>query len=54
MTPGQLAALWRCDVRQVDQLARRGIAVRIARGLYDAPTSTGNYIDHLRQQAAGE
>ena len=24
MTPGQLAALWRCDVQQVDWLAQRG------------------------------
>jgi len=52
-TSEQLAALWDCDTRQIERLARRGIAVRIGRGRYDAPLSTKNYIAHLREQAAG-
>jgi phage terminase Nu1 subunit (DNA packaging protein) len=52
-TPEQMAQLWACDVKQVERLSRRGIAVRLARGRYDMATSTKNYIMHLREQAAG-
>jgi phage terminase Nu1 subunit (DNA packaging protein) len=49
----ELAKLWRCSARQVRKLAEAGIAVRISRGLFDADQSTSNYVDHLRELAAG-
>jgi phage terminase Nu1 subunit (DNA packaging protein) len=48
-----LAALFDCDVRQIELLAKKGIVVRVSRGRYNAGTSTKNYIRHLREQAAG-
>jgi phage terminase Nu1 subunit (DNA packaging protein) len=49
-----LAKLWCMESpRHVQLLAEKGIAVRIARGRYDATASTQNYIKHLREQAAG-
>jgi phage terminase Nu1 subunit (DNA packaging protein) len=52
-TARELAILWACSERQVIELARDGIAVRLGRGRYDGPVSTTNYIRHLRGQAAG-
>jgi phage terminase Nu1 subunit (DNA packaging protein) len=53
VTARELAILWACSERQVIELARDGIAVRLGRGRYDGPVSTTNYIRHLRGQAAG-
>ena len=51
--PAQLAHLLACDVSLIDGLARKGIAVRLSRGRYDAVATVRNYIKHLREMAAG-
>lgn len=52
VTSANLARLFDCTSRQVELLAKRGIAVRLGHGRYDAAISTRNYIRHLREQAA--
>ena len=49
----ELAQLFDCSARQVENLARDGIAVRLGRGRYNAALSTRNYVRHLRDQAGG-
>jgi phage terminase Nu1 subunit (DNA packaging protein) len=49
----QLAELWGCSDRAVRALAKRGIAVRVARGKYDLEKSTRNNDERLRAAAAG-
>jgi phage terminase Nu1 subunit (DNA packaging protein) len=56
--PGQIdlpsmAWLFDCSARQIQKLAKRGIAVRIASGRFDEKASVRNYVRHLREQAAG-
>lgn len=53
-TVAELAALWRCSTRTVELLAKEGVTVRLRRGRYAGNLSTGNYIEHLRKQAAGQ
>jgi phage terminase Nu1 subunit (DNA packaging protein) len=48
----QLAKLFSCTTRQIELLAKKGIAVRVGHGRYDPVASTTNYIVHLREQAA--
>ena len=52
-TVAQLAHLLACDVSLIDGLARKGIAIRLARGRYDAVATVRNYVKHLREMAAG-
>jgi phage terminase Nu1 subunit (DNA packaging protein) len=49
----ELARLFDCTVRQLELLVKKGTAVRLAHGQYDADASTINYIRQLRGQAAG-
>lgn len=56
--PGQIdlpsmAWLFDCSARQIQKLAKRGIAVRIPSGVFDEKASVRNYVRHLREQAAG-
>jgi phage terminase Nu1 subunit (DNA packaging protein) len=48
-----LSWLFDCTARQIQKLAKRGIVVRIASGLFDEKASIRNYVRHLREQAAG-
>jgi phage terminase Nu1 subunit (DNA packaging protein) len=47
-----LAWLYACSTRHIEQLAERSIAVRLKRGRYDDKQTTRNYVRHLREQAA--
>jgi phage terminase Nu1 subunit (DNA packaging protein) len=53
VTSDDLSRLFDCSIRQIEMLAKDGIAVRVGRGRYNAPLSTRNYIRHLRASAAG-
>jgi phage terminase Nu1 subunit (DNA packaging protein) len=48
-----LACLFGCTTKTVESLATRGIVVRVAHGRYHFAESVRNYIEHLREQAAG-
>src|SRR5919106_701245 len=52
LTLSGLADLYGCSERQVPAIEAEGIAVRVARDLYDVRASTANYVAHLREQAA--
>ena len=51
-TSSELAELCRCTVRHIELLAQKGVMVRLGHGRYDWRLSVGNYVVHLREQAA--
>lgn len=50
---GNLADLCRISLRTAQQMAADGTFIRLSRGAYDRDASVGNYIDKLRDAAAG-
>jgi phage terminase Nu1 subunit (DNA packaging protein) len=51
-TASELAYQFRCDVRTIQDLANKGVVVRLDRNLYDSWKSTQRYIRHLQEEAA--
>lgn len=48
-----LGQIFNCSTKTIENLAEKNIVVRSERGLYDLEPSVTNYINHLREQAAG-
>jgi phage terminase Nu1 subunit (DNA packaging protein) len=48
-----LAEMFDCSPRLIEDLAERGVVVRLAHGKYDPLASTRAYVRKLREQAAG-
>jgi phage terminase Nu1 subunit (DNA packaging protein) len=47
----QVAEFWGCSERNVQELAKKGIAIRVAPGRYALSESTRRYLTHLRDLA---
>jgi phage terminase Nu1 subunit (DNA packaging protein) len=52
-TGPDLGELFGVSVQTIAELAKKGIVIRLKKGVYDRDQSTRNYIGHLRQTAAG-
>jgi phage terminase Nu1 subunit (DNA packaging protein) len=50
----QLAEIFDCTPRRIQQLANQGVVVKVARGQYDQNESTTNYIQFWRNIADGK
>lgn len=53
MTGDQLMQLFDMQKSAFHELGKKGITVKVGRGLYNGPVSIRNYVKHLREVAAG-